>query len=115
VIHHLAASLAQTRSARPTRILGEPQRATDEHSRALAGPDQAAEADRMLTAPAHVGSASTRHETAVRRSLASAEDDAREGNYASALSWLDTVEAVDGGLPDEFQAHRRTWADRLEP
>jgi hypothetical protein len=68
----------------------------------------------VLTASARLGSACTRHETAVRQSLAWAEDDAREGDYASALSWLATVEAVDGDLPHEFQAHRRTWVERLE-
>jgi hypothetical protein len=105
----------QTRSAGQAQALGEPQLATAAHSHAnRRSADTAAEAARTLTAPARLGSASTPHETAVRQSLGWAEDDARDGDYASALSWLATVEAVDGGLPDEFQARRRTWAERLE-
>jgi hypothetical protein len=67
-----------------------------------------------VTAP-QVGlrSKSERHEAAVRRSLSWAHDDARAGDYAGALSWLDMIEAMDGTLPAGSETTRRRWTERL--
>jgi hypothetical protein len=56
---------------------------------------------------------SQRHQAAVRQSVGWAEDAAREGDYAGALAWLATVEAVAGELPRGFEARRRSWAARM--
>ena len=35
------------------------------------------------------------------------------GDYAGALAWLATIEAVGGELPAALEARRRTWATRM--
>lgn len=56
---------------------------------------------------------SQRHREAVRQSAGWAEDAAREGDYADALAWLATIEAVAGELPRALEARRRAWASRM--
>jgi hypothetical protein len=68
---------------------------------------------RAETAPTRrprFGSTPERHREAVRRTLAWAEEAAAEGDYRTALSWLATIEAVDGELPAGLEARRRAWA-----
>jgi hypothetical protein len=50
------------------------------------------------------------HRAAVTRSLNWAEQAAAEGDYPGALSWLATIEAIDGELPPGVDAKRRSWA-----
>lgn len=57
--------------------------------------------------------ATERHRIAVERSLRWAEQAAEQGDYANALSWLATIEAVDGELPTPYDARRVDWAARL--
>jgi hypothetical protein len=66
--------------------------------------DQDARA-RPPATPAH-------HRVAVTQSLSWAEQAAAEGDYSGALSWLATIEAIDGELPSGVDAKRRTWAAR---
>ena len=56
------------------------------------------------------GSTPARHRRGVRRTLDWAEEAAAEGDYATALSWLATIEAVEGQLPAGLEARRRAWA-----
>jgi len=55
------------------------------------------------------------HEDALALALLLADCDARWGDYASALNALDAAEALQGGLPPEYEAKRRDWyaEDRL--
>jgi hypothetical protein len=62
---------------------------------------------------AHLGSALERHGSAVRRTLTWAEEAAAEGDCATAVAWLATIEAIDGRLPAGFEAKRRAWALRV--
>ena len=57
-----------------------------------------------------LGSRPERQRAAVQRSLSWAEQAAGAGEYATALPWLATIEAVDGELPPAFDAKRRAWA-----
>ena len=54
-----------------------------------------------------------RHRAAVERSLRWADEAAGQGNFASALSWLATIEAVDGEIPGEYESRRVEWASRI--
>lgn len=56
------------------------------------------------------GSAHERHQTAVDRTLGWAEQAAADGSHGVALSWLATIEAIDGKLPPGIEAKRRAWA-----
>ena len=49
----------------------------------------------------------------MRQSAGWAEDAAREGDYAGALAWLATIEAVAGELPAALEERRRAWATRV--
>ena len=53
--------------------------------------------------------AAERHALAIRQSLRWAQRAAREGDYERALSWLATVESVEGELTQEWQLHREVW------
>jgi hypothetical protein len=53
------------------------------------------------------GSTFERHRRAVRQTLSWAEEAAAEGDYATALSWLATLEAAEGKLPPGVDARRR--------
>jgi hypothetical protein len=57
-----------------------------------------------------LASAPERHRAAVQRSVGWAERAAADGDFAGALAWLATIEAVDGGLPSGVDAQRRAWA-----
>lgn len=59
------------------------------------------------------GSTPDRHRAAIGRTVAWAEDAARRADYAAALSWLATIEAVEGELTEGLQARRRAWAHRM--
>ena len=50
-----------------------------------------------------------KHRAAVARSLQWADDAALRADYADALGWVGTVQAVDGEIPDEYKAKRDTW------
>ena len=43
------------------------------------------------------------------RTLAWAEEAARNGDYFSAVRWLDTLEAIDDGIPAGYRDRRRRW------
>jgi hypothetical protein len=58
--------------------------------------------------------ASERHDAAVRQSVAWAEDAARRGDYAGALAWLATVEAIGDELSQALAARRRGWSVRMQ-
>jgi hypothetical protein len=59
------------------------------------------------------GSTPERHRRAVRQTLSWAEGAAAEGDYATALSWLATLEAAEGELPPGVGARRREWASHV--
>lgn len=50
-----------------------------------------------------------RHRAAVERTVSWAEQEAANGDFAAALSWLAAIEAIDGELPEEIAAKRRAW------
>lgn len=50
-----------------------------------------------------------RHARAVAQSLRWADEAARMGEYDKALNWLDTVEAVSGGLDADWVTKRGVW------
>ena len=54
-----------------------------------------------------------RHLAAVASTLSWAEEAAERGDYAEALAWLTTVEAVDGELPDCYVTKRSALAAAL--
>lgn len=47
------------------------------------------------------------------RTLQWADGSAARGDYADALGWIQVVEAVDGGLSEEYVAKRDAWLSRL--
>ena len=75
-------------------------------SAALVRPGRGAEAERRP----RLGSTPERHRAALRRSLSWAEQAAADGDYQVALSWLATIEAVEGSLPTGMDEKRRVWA-----
>jgi hypothetical protein len=54
-----------------------------------------------------------RHERAVARSLAFAQEAAADGEFANAVRWLQVAQAVDGGLPPEWERTLAGWIDRM--
>jgi len=50
-----------------------------------------------------------KHAAAVARTLLAAVDAAAGGDYADALAWLATVEAIGDVLPHEYEAKRAAW------
>lgn len=57
-----------------------------------------------------MGSTPERHRAAVARTLSWAEEAAASGDYSTALSWLATIEVVEGGLSPALDARQRAWA-----
>lgn len=57
-----------------------------------------------------LGSTPERHRAAIARTVSWAEEAAARGDYGTALSWLATVEAVEGRLPPALDAKQRVWA-----
>jgi hypothetical protein len=45
----------------------------------------------------------------VAKTLQYAVDAAADGDYADALAWLATVEAIGDVLPDEYETRRAAW------
>jgi hypothetical protein len=54
-----------------------------------------------------------RHHAAVANTLAHADDAAREGDFAAALSWLEMLEALNEEIPDAFRIKRHAWTQAL--
>lgn len=54
------------------------------------------------------------HVAAVARSLQWADEAAGRTDYADALAWIQTVEVVDGELPEEYKTKRDTWLRALD-
>lgn len=54
-----------------------------------------------------------RHLAAVARSLGWAQESAERGDYADALAWIRTVEAIGEQLPPSYQTKRRAWHSAL--
>jgi len=52
-----------------------------------------------------------RHERAVARSPGFAQDAAAEGGFVDAVRWLQVVQAVDGGLPGDWERTLAGWID----
>lgn len=50
-----------------------------------------------------------RHEAAVARTLANADEAAASGDLDMALSWLSLIEAIGDRLPDRYERKRRSW------
>jgi uncharacterized protein HemY len=55
----------------------------------------------------------SRHEIAVLNTLRGADAAAERGDYADALSWLETVSAIGDALPEEYEHKRRAWSATL--
>lgn len=53
------------------------------------------------------------HDYRIDIAVTFAERDATEGDYASALEWLQTIQQVTGGLTPELQDKRADWQRRL--
>jgi hypothetical protein len=58
-------------------------------------------------------SSSDRHLVAVARSLGWAQESAERGDYADALQWIQTVEAIGELLPPSYHAKREAWRSAL--
>jgi hypothetical protein len=54
-----------------------------------------------------------RHLAAVARSLRWAQESAERGDYADALAWIQTVEAIGEQLPPSYQTKREAWHGAL--
>lgn len=75
-----------------------------------AGVDQATAARVMRAAAEAPGDGTTdQHVAAVARTLSWADEAAASGDYAEALAWLATVEAVGDALTGAYLAKRREW------
>jgi hypothetical protein len=57
--------------------------------------------------------AAERHRLAVASSLEWAQDAAERGDYADALEWVLTVEAIGEELPPGYQTQRQAWRSAL--
>ena len=57
-----------------------------------------------------LGSTPERHRAAIARTLSWAEEAAAKEDYSTALSWLATIEAVEGRLTADLDAKQRAWA-----
>lgn len=54
--------------------------------------------------------ADERHRRAVANTLRWADESAAAGDFAEALAWLATLEAIREPLPDAYQHKRTAWA-----
>ena len=54
-----------------------------------------------------------RHRVAVANTLGWAQEAAQRGDYADALEWLRTVEAIGEQLPPGYQTQRQAWRSTL--
>lgn len=52
----------------------------------------------------------SRHELAVANTLSLADEAAARGDYAEALAWLDTLDAIGDRLPEMYAAKRPVWS-----
>ena len=52
-----------------------------------------------------------KHRAAVANTLGWADDAARQGDYAEALAWLETLVAVGEPLTPEYRAKRAAWQE----
>jgi hypothetical protein len=52
----------------------------------------------------------SKHEAAVMRTLAWADEAAAAQDYAGALAWLEVIEAIGCLLPEEHLRNRAVWA-----
>lgn len=64
----------------------------------------------MSDVPTGLTSAETRHQAAVARSLGWAHESAARGDYADALSWMTTLDAVGHTFAATDEAARASWA-----
>jgi hypothetical protein len=60
-----------------------------------------------------VSAAQARHDRAVARTLEWADQAAERGQHATALEWLQTVEAIGDELSGEYQSKRNRWRRAL--
>jgi hypothetical protein len=55
----------------------------------------------------------SRHERAVARTLERADEAAERGQHATALGWLQTIEAIGDHLSSDYQRKREEWRSAL--
>ena len=82
----------------------------------LAGRDSLSRAELLTDRPAvpvDAARAAASHEEARALAVAFAERDAADGDFRSALEWLEVIERLDGVLAPDFAARRAEWNDRL--
>jgi len=82
----------------------------------LAGHDALARAHELADRPApraDAKRAAASHEEARALAVAFAERDAADGDFSSALEWLEVIERLDGVLGPEFAAKRAEWHERM--
>jgi hypothetical protein len=60
-----------------------------------------------------VGGATDRHRAAVASTLRWAQEAADRGDYADALEWVRTIEAIGDQLPPSYRTHRQAWRSAL--
>ena len=58
--------------------------------------------------------AGVKHLAAVGRTLCWADESAARGDYAGALRWVETVEALGDPRPHEYETKRRFWRGALD-
>ena len=58
--------------------------------------------------------AGARHLAAVARTLCWADESAARGDYADALRWVETIEALGDPLPQDYDTKRRSWRGALD-
>ena len=58
--------------------------------------------------------AASSHDEARALAVAFAERDAADGDFKSALEWLEVIERLDGALAPDFAAKRAEWDERME-
>jgi len=66
-------------------------------------------------APADAAGEAAVGEEALRLLLAAADSDARAGQFALALEWLELVEQLDLVIPAEYVTRRDDWRGQIEP